>query len=98
MRGHSYLKYPLIIDLIEDGPIDLVWFKGHPVEDGHTELCLDGFLDLDSYTGQSQVSIVLLLIYYQRTNMYICTRAGERVDRCLGFVTHTDMTPLVARS
>lgn len=42
-----YLQYPLIIDLIEDGAVDLVRFQGDPVEDGHAELCLDGLLDLN---------------------------------------------------
>lgn len=96
-RGDSYLEYPLVIDLIEDSPVDLVWFEGYPVEDGHTELCLDRFLDLNSYTGQRCVSSVSLLISYQRAHMYIHRRAGEMGDRYLGLVTHMDMTHLVAR-
>lgn len=43
-----HLQYPLIINLIEDGPIDLVWLQGDPVKDGHTELGLDGLLDFNS--------------------------------------------------
>lgn len=47
----SYLQYPLVVDLVKDGPVDLVGFQGYPVEDGHTELSLDWFLDLNSWTG-----------------------------------------------
>lgn len=78
MRGDSYLEYPLIVNLIEDSPVDLVWFKGYPVEDRHTKLCLDGFLDLNSYTGHKQVSTMFLFIYYHGTHTYIHTRAGEK--------------------
>lgn len=48
----AHLEYPLVIDLVEDGPVDLVGFQGHPVEDGHAELGFDGFLDLNGWTGQ----------------------------------------------
>lgn len=44
----AYLEYPLVVDLVEHGPVDLVRLQGHPVKDGHPELGLDGFLDLNS--------------------------------------------------
>lgn len=50
----SYLEDPLVINLVEDCAVDLVRFQGHPVEDGHPELCLDGFLDLNSLKGKQK--------------------------------------------
>ena len=77
-RADSYLEYPLVIDLIEDRPVDLVWFQGDPVKDGHTELCLDGFLDLNRCTGNRRVNTASLNT--ESTHTHIHTRAGEGVD------------------
>lgn len=48
-RGRQYLEDALVVDLVEDGAVDLVGLQGHPVEDGHAELGLDGLLDLHSW-------------------------------------------------
>lgn len=47
--GISHLQDSLVVDVVKDSPVDLVWFEGNPVEDGHSEFCLDGFLDLYSW-------------------------------------------------
>lgn len=45
----THLQHSLIIDLVEDGAVDLVGFQCCPVEDGQTELRLYGLLDADGY-------------------------------------------------
>lgn len=42
-----YLQDALVVNLIEDGAVDLVGFKGNPVEHRHPELSLDGLLNLN---------------------------------------------------
>lgn len=41
-----YLQDGLIINVIEDGPVDLTWLQGNPVQHWHPELGLDWFLYL----------------------------------------------------
>lgn len=41
----SYLQYPLIINLVEDGAIDLVGLQCHPVKYRHAELGFDWLLN-----------------------------------------------------
>lgn len=48
-QGRGYLEDTLVVDLVEDGAVDLVGLQGHPVEHGHAELGLDGLLDLHSW-------------------------------------------------
>lgn len=97
MREDSYLEYPLIINLIEDSPVDLIGFQGYPVKDRHTELCLDGFLDLNSWTWQRGVNIVSMSSVKVHTQLHSHMRreTGERVDRYLQYGdTHTDVIHL----
>lgn len=44
-----HLEDALVVDLVEDGAVDLVGLQRHPVEHGHAELGLDGLLDLHSW-------------------------------------------------
>lgn len=46
----SHLQYFFVIDLVEHSAVDLIGLQRHPVKHRQTELSLDGFLDLHSYT------------------------------------------------
>lgn len=50
----DYLQDLLIIEFIEDSPIDLVGFQSHPVEGRHTEFGLYWFLDSDSFQKKNK--------------------------------------------
>lgn len=51
------LQDGLIVNVIEDGSVDLAGLQGHPVQDWQPELCLDWLLYLHSCTaGEAQVS------------------------------------------
>lgn len=54
-REQGHLEDALVVDLVEDGAVDLVGLQGHPVEHRHAELGLDGLLDLHSW-GQDRGS------------------------------------------
>lgn len=49
IHAQYHLKHTLIIDLVEDGAIDLVGFQCSPVEDRKAELGFYGFLDAYGY-------------------------------------------------
>lgn len=44
----AHLQNLLIVELCEDGACNLIGFQGHPVQEWHPELSLDGFLGLHS--------------------------------------------------
>lgn len=44
----THLQHSLIIDLIEDGAVDLIGLQRRPVEHRQAELGLDGLLDSNS--------------------------------------------------
>lgn len=76
----THLQDPLIVNLVEDGAVDLVWFERYPVEDGHPELCLDWLLDFNSYVGDRGVSAFWTPAIGIHTYTYQDTRAGEWMD------------------
>lgn len=47
-----YLQDGLIVDIIEDGSVDLTWLQCNPIQHWHSELGLNWFLDLHRCLNQ----------------------------------------------
>lgn len=50
-----YLQDCLIVDVVEDSPVDLTWLQGNPVQHRHPKLGLDWLLDLHGCAAWRQV-------------------------------------------
>lgn len=66
-EGDAHLQDPLVVDLVEDGAVDLVGLQRHPVEDGHPELCLDWLLDFNGCVGRKD-SVHGLVMGFKETH------------------------------
>lgn len=81
------LQDGLIVNVVEDGPVDLTRLQGNPVQHRHPKLCLDRLLYLHSCTTGRQtceqgdrLSIHVRLMLKSELKVYRCVQMEGKVN------------------